>query len=379
MIYKKYEKIAVLILAGVFALAFPLCAFAESDDAYTEIYSQSGAEELKDALDDNAREFFESENIDPSDPGWVNSLTPQSVFSHIWGFIKSGAKAPLKAGFTLLGIVLVAAAVRAFRSDSEVDVSLKFAVTLAACGTLVYGVIGTVNAAVNVIKGTGSFMAAFVPVFMGLLTVSGAPVSAAAGGGMLLAAAEFTGGTVAFFITALMGAYLSVSVSASVSPLLNGAVLSDALKKFGMWMMALVSTVFLGVLSAGSAVNSAADSFSVKTAKFIIGTCVPVAGTALAGAVGTVSSSLSLLKSSVAVYGVAALAVTALPVIIELMLWRLVFCVSGALCSLFSLDETSKLFKAVDGMLAFLLGALLLVAATFIISLSVCVRAGRTV
>jgi stage III sporulation protein AE len=142
--------------------------------------------------------------------------------------------------------------------------------------------------------------------------------------------------------------------------------------------MALVSTVFLGVLSAGTAVNATADSVSLKTAKFIIGTCVPVAGTALSGAVSTVSSSLSLLKSSVGIYGVVALAVTALPVITELLLWRLVLGVGGAVCALFSLDETQKLFKAVDGMLAFLTGALLLVEATFIISLSVCVSAGRT-
>ena len=58
-------------------------------------------------------------------------------------------------------------------------------------------------------------------------------------------------------------------------------------------------------------------------------------------------------------------------------MWRLVLNVFAALCTLFSIDETSKLFKAVDGMLAFLLGAVLLIAAAFIISVSVTVSAGK--
>ena len=372
------KKIILPFLILLFALSLNLPVFAE-ENGYSEIYGQIDTDSIENSLDSTAKEFFGSEKIDPSDYNWVNSLTAESVFSHIWNFIKSGAKAPFKAGFSLLAIILTAAAVRAFRSDSQVETSLKFVVTLAVCGTLIYGVLGSINAAVNVIKGTGSFMLAFTPVFMGIVSVSGAPVSAAASGGMLLAAAEFTGGAIAFFITALMGVYLSVSVCAGVSPLLNATGLSEVLKKAGMWVMTLISTVFLGVLSAQSAVNSAADSVSVKTAKFIIGTCVPVAGTALSGATGTVSSALSLIKSSVGIYGVVALAVTALPVIAELILWRLVLNLCGAVCTLFSIDETSKLFKAVDGMLAFLTGALLLVVATFIISLSVCVSAARAV
>lgn len=371
------KKIIILFLAAIVPVILSFTALAQ--DYYTDIYGGSNADKINDSLSDTAREFFEDGGIDAADYNWVNSLTAESVFSHIWKFIKSGAKAPFTAGFTLLSVILIAAAVRAFKSDNEVDGAVRFTVTLASCGTLIYGVFGSINSTVNVIKGIGSFMLAFIPVFMGIVSVSGAPVSAAASGGMLLAAAEFTGGAAAFFITALMGIYLAVGVSASVSPLLNSTGLSDMLKKSGMWIMALISTVFLGVLTAQNAVNAAADSVSIKTAKFIIGTCVPVAGTALSGAVGTVSSSLSLLKSSVGIYGVAALAVTVLPVIAELLLWRLVLNISSAVCALFSIDETSKLFKAVDGMLAFLLGALLLVAATFIISLSVCVSAVRSV
>ena len=69
-------------------------------------------------------------------------------------------------------------------------------------------------------------------------------------------------------------------------------------------------------------VNSAADNLSMRTAKFIIGSAVPVAGGVLSEALGTLTASVSLLKSSVGIYGVVACVVIFLPLLTELFLWR---------------------------------------------------------
>ena len=369
------KKTATVLLTMLFCFALRFGVLAE--DSYSEIYKQSGAGDIENSLDRDTRAFFDSEGIDPADSGWVNSLKAENVFSHIWKFIKGGARAPFKAGFSVLGIVIIAAAVRAYSGQDPTDTAVKFAVVLSISAILAVSVYSSITAAVNMIKGSSTFMMAFVPVYMSLLTVSGTPVTAAASGALLLGAAEFIAGTAAFGLTAVMGAYMALGISSSVSPLLGGFALADTFKKAGMWVMSLFATVFVGILSVTSAVNSAADSVTARTAKFILGTCVPVAGTALSGAVSTVSSSVALLKTSVGIYGVVALAVMFLPVLIELLLWRLVLGISGGVCEAFSLNETAKLLKAVDSMIAFLTGALLLVGATFIISLSVTVSAGK--
>ncbi|MBR4761765.1 MAG: hypothetical protein IK086_03935 [Clostridia bacterium] len=369
------KKIIFIIVAAIFIFAFPFSAAAEEERQ--SIYDISGVEETKGYLSDDARDLIDGENIDVSDYNWINSIETESVFSHIWSFIKSGAKAPLRAGFCALAIIIVAAAARAFGKDGKTDAAVRFAVTLAVCSAVIYGVWGSINTAVNMLKGCSSFMLAFVPVYMGIVSVSGAPATAVSNGAMMLASAEFINAASAFFITSVMGAYLAVALSSSVSPLVNGAGLAETFKRVGTWAMSLCTTVFLGLLGAKSAVNSAADTLSAKTAKFILGTCVPVAGNTLSGAVNTVASSLSLLKSSVGIYGVIAVAAMILPVVAELLLWRLVLNLLSGVCSLFSIDETSKLFKAVDGMLGFLTGAVILAAAMFIIALAATVGAGK--
>ena len=70
------------------------------------------------------------------------------------------------------------------------------------------------------------------------------------------------------------------------------------------------------------AVNSSADTLTAKTARFIIGSSVPVAGGVLSEALGTVTASVTLLKSSVGIYGAAACAAILLPLITELLMWR---------------------------------------------------------
>ena len=97
----------------------------------------------------------------------------------------------------------------------------------------------------------------------------------------------------------------------------------------------------------------------------------------LSEAFGTVLSSVTLLRSSVGIYGAVACAAILLPLITELLMWRAVLLITSGLAGLFSLPQISGLLKAVDSMMSVLLGIILMVGAMFIISLAVVVTAGR--
>ena len=86
-----------------------------------------------------------------------------------------------------------------------------------------------------------------------------------------------------------------------------------------------------------------------------------------------------MLRSSVGIYAIVALAAILLPIVIEMLIWRIMmfFCVSVS--AQFSLGGVTKLLKAVDMMLSVLVGMVLLVAAMFIISLTVVVGAVKAV
>ena len=371
-------KKTIILTATVLVFLFSFSVSAQESD-YKDIYEYSGISETEKSLDENARNFFDSENIDITDYNWTESLKPESIFKHIINTVKNGVKAPLKCGLSVVSIVLIAAAVRLYRKGSSTDTAINLAVTLASFTILFSGVWGSITASVNAVKSSSSFMLSFVPVYMGILSISGAPATATASGSMLLLVSELAAAVAAFGQSAIIGAYLALSIGSSVSPITEKSGLDEVFKKTGVWILSLCSTVLLGILGAKSAVSAAADNMSVRTAKFILGTCVPVAGNALSGAVGTVSTSLSVLKSSVGIYGVVALAAMLIPILLELLIWRFSFLLTGAVCEIFSASKTSKLIKSFDGVFSLLTGGVLIIGATFIISLSVVVSAGRSI
>ncbi len=366
-----------LILIIFFCFVFTLGVSAEETDLYGEQYEISGAEEINDFLDDETKRFLESNGLDPKNPNWVNSISSENIISHIIDFIKSGAKAPAKAAAAIMGIILITAAVTSFGDSSGRFAPALFAAALAVVGIVAADIWGVVSSAAEALRSTSYFMLSFVPIFVGIVSLSGGAITSASMGALLIGGAEAVSSLASFFVLPAMGGYLSISICSTVSPLLNGANIGAAIKKVTLWTLSFVTTLFLGILSIQTAVNSSADSVSIRTARFILGTSVPFAGNTLAEALTTVTASVGLLKTSVGIYGVVALAVMFIPVIIELILWRITLLLTGTAATAFSLPKISGLLKAVDDMISLLLAAVLLIAGMFIISLTVVVTVGK--
>lgn len=377
----KKKILKFLILLCLIAAGFSITVFAESgetvQDFYAEQYKNSGAEEIYDNLPDAAKEYFDENNIDPSDYNWVNSLTAESVFKHIFTFIASGAKAPLKAGAGVIAIILIAAALGCVEIKSVTMSAAVYAAAAASAAVIAVPVSSVINASVNALKGTGVFMLSFIPVFAVIVAASGAAVTAVSMSALLLAAAETVTYISSFAVLPLMGGYLAISLSGAVSPAIKKSGIAETVKKLAFWIMAFISAVFVGILGIQTAVNASADTLASKTAKFIIGSSVPVAGGVLSEAINTVTASMGLLKSSVGIYGALACAVTLLPLVIELLIWRAILLVTSAVSELFSLGGIAGLLRAVDSMMSVLIGIILLVGAMFVISLAAVVTGVR--
>lgn len=370
------KRVVFLLIFLTFLFAPTLCCYAESSD-YQEQYDALEVDEIKESLNDETKRLLEENGIDPKNPDWVNRISDQGVYEHIKDFLTSGMKTPLKAGAAILSVIIVTAAITAFGTDSASNQTAIYACTVACAAIISVNILSTLSAAADTMKGCATFMLAFIPIFAAIVTLSGGAVTSVSMSSLLLGAAELVSAVSSFFIMPFMGGYLSLSVASGVSPLISRSSIAETVKKISLWTFSCVSTVFVGILGVQTAVNSAADSVSLKTAKFIIGTSVPISGTLLAEAAATISASMGLLRSSVGIYGVVALAFTVLPTVIELILWKIIITLLSSLADGFSLPKMGSLLRAIDSMLSILLGLLLLVAGLFIISLTVIVSAGK--
>lgn len=363
--------VAFIIIIMIFSAS--ASAYAASDP-YAEGYELSGAAELEGELPREAAELLREAGIEPENSSWGSSLSVSRVLSHLLSLLSGKAAAPLSAGGGLLGLIILSAAFPAV-SDGKRNGGIPLVTVLCTALCVAAPVWKSIYAAVGAIKSCSEFMLAFVPVFAGIAAISGSSISIAPSSAVLLAAAEGVGAAAAFIIIPLMGAQLAMSLCSAVSPLSVGNGLAEGIRKAAMWLFSLITTVFLGILGIQNAVNSAADTVALKTGRFILGTAVPIAGAALSEAAATVAASLSLLRASVGIYGIAALSAILLPIIVDILLWRAVLLLCASAARQFSLAAVDSVLSAIEQMLALLFGIIMLVAAMLIIALSVTVSA----
>lgn len=371
------RKILFILLLFVL-ISFPVSA-AEETGGYKDGFEMSGAEDLPYSLPQETRETLEQFGINPKDENWVNTFTSQGVFEHIWDLFFVRSSSPLKSGGIVLGIILISAAFPSFCPDGKKFEVASFAVSISVALCIIHPLWNAISAASNAIKGCASFMLSFVPVFAAIVSVSGGVATSVSMSALLLTAAEVVSSAAAFIILPAMGGYLAMSLCSSVSPLIATTNIAERLRTVAFWILSFISTVFVGILGIQTVVNSAADSLVLKTSRFIIGTSVPIAGAALSEAASTLFSSFGLLRSSIGIYGVVALSAILLPIVIELIVWRLVLLVSLTVSELTAQPSLTKILKSVDMMLSVLIAIILLIGAMFIISLTVVVNSGKSI
>lgn len=364
-----------VIVTVIIALLLINVVNAEETDVYRDQLGASGIDELEGSLPDNAKDFLNGYSLDLSDSGWVNSLSSEDFFSHIWSFLKSGCSAPIKCFCVILALIVLSSVITT-ATENNMSETVTFATVLAVSAALLRPIYAVITASVEALSGCANFMSAFIPIFAAIVTSSGKALTSVSMSATLLLSASFVTFIANYAVIPLLSGHLSLSIASSVSPLLKNTNIANTVKKLSLWIMGFISTAFIGILSIQTVVNSSADNLSLRTAKFIVGSTVPVAGGVLSEALSTVTASLTLLRSSVGIWGVLICALTFLPILLELLLWRLSLWVLSFFSETFAVMKLSSLLKSVDAVLSVLVGVLLLTAAMFIISLTVVILSG---
>jgi len=368
---KKSVFVICLVVFTIFSLSFS--AFGEETGDTNNTFS---LDELYEILDENTKEFLEENNIDIYDYNSVKNLKSENVLKHIFMLFKDGISDKFSSLAVLIGIILLGAVISSFDNENIKD-------TVLVIGTAVFSLIiandvwGSVSACVDAIRNTSKFMLSFIPILSVVTFMSGGTLSSAITSGMLVFIAQCVSFAFSYIVIPFMGVYLGITFVSSVCPFDTISEISESVKKITIWTLSLISTVFIGVLGIQTTINSQADSIGLKTVKFIIGTAIPIAGSSLAEATNTVYTSMSLMRSTVGIYGIIAISVMVIPIIIEILVWKAIFLITEFLSKILTLSKTASIIKSLSNAFSQLLTIVLFSFALFVISLGIVIAVGK--
>ena len=116
------------------------------------------------------------------------------------------------------------------------------------------------------------------------------------------------------------------------------------------------------------------DSFSMKTAKFALGSFIPLVGNALADAVGTVAGSMNVIKNTCGTMGILVMILLLLPSILQLILQRAAVGAAQVTAELLGCEKEGRLLAEIQGVFGYILAVTALAAVLFVFIMALIIR-----
>lgn len=348
--------IALIFLLIIFCFNFK-CASAKqleekenTNEILTELYQESGADELFDKLPDDAKKSFNEAGIDVSDLKSLANLNIKNIFYKLAINFKQSLANPIKILARVLAVLILCSLIYGFNlsfKKASMQKVLSTCATLFVAILIVTPVIKCINFMSSAISGTSKFMLSYVPIQVGLIAASGQSLSAYSFNLIMLSVLGAISQISSLFLVPILNAFLAIGVSSSISPNLKLKNISEIFASIAKWSLGIITTVFAGIASIENIVSSSADNLNNKAAKFAISSFVPIVGKTLSESFSTFQSCVKLLKSGVGAFAIIGVMVIFLPAILQCIVW--IFCtkIGKMFSDILGFENISTLFEAI--------------------------------
>ncbi len=364
---KKNIFLVCLTLCIVFSSIFNCSA---QSDFFNEQIESSGANELLDKLSDEQLELLDMVGLNELDFDKVFSVSPKKVFDLFYEVIRQEYISPFKSCLTAAAMIICSAVASVFITSSKKLLDcLNIFVSICVSLCIIIPMSECLSRAVSAVCVTSDFILALIPVLAAVITVIGKPTVALTYNSLCFAAAQFVSAFMSDFIRPLIQVTLSISMITGISNFINLEKTLSFIKKSVMFLMSFFSTVFITMLSIKGMLAASADNVAVRGVRFLIGNLIPVVGGAVSDAYNSIAGTLSLVKNTVAVVGIAAVAVIVMPVFIECMCWVLSLNLLVTLSDMFSQNKISSLLNGISSSVVLLGVTLVFIFVVFVLGI----------
>ncbi|MFY9175065.1 MAG: stage III sporulation protein AE [Peptococcia bacterium] len=227
-----------------------------------------------------------------------------------------------------------------------------------------------VAAGLSAINKMTGFMQLLLPILLVVLTAMGNLTSVALFQPFLMAFLSFLGFLTKTIIFPLIYLTVVLSIVNHISENFKVTKLTGLVKQFTKVGLGLTLTLFIGVITVEGVAGGVVDGVSLRTAKFVTGAFVPVAGSMFADALDAVIGGSILLKNVLGITGVIILALLVLFPVIKILVIALIYRVAAALIQLLGDSMLADTLDDLAGSLLLSFAAVLTVGIMFFLAIT---------
>ncbi|MDE5671353.1 MAG: hypothetical protein K2I14_07850 [Eubacterium sp.] len=358
-------------------LIIPQTVYAEETEDYQEYLNQYDFSFMEE-LDGDTYGLLDELGLTDFDYNTLVNFSVSDFLKSVKDVFKGAAQTPIEACIVIFVFIIISSFFQNLKSTMlNDDMSSVFSTVSALVIAVVLAVKmkTTISLACTAISVCADFVFAFVPVFCIIVAASGNTVAAFSTNTMLLSLAQTLNYISKNIFVPLTNCFLAIGICSGLRSELNLSSLLAFLKKYITTAISMAAAGFVSVLSIKTAVASRADAIGLRSIRFAINSVVPVIGSAISEGLLSIQSYSSLIRSSVGVVGIVAVALVFMPAIIEVVLWRFFLSLSSLVSDVFGDKSVSLVIKAFADAMLVMNVILILSMVTTIISIGILIAA----
>ena len=373
----KIRKIAVsLMLIPLLCVLLTFGAFAEdgSIDLPEEYYGI--VENLPPESADKLPQGLYSEDMEEIGDALLEISSAEYIFDFIGELIGNGIGDALSLAARLCGIIVLSAVFSALRRNLSEAASgaigfCVFCAVFAAIIDLVYGQIKMVS---DFFDRINSLIVSVIPVTGAVYAMGGNVSTAVASSGGMYAFLAVSEGICAKTVIPVSCICIALALCRGVAPHINLQGIASGMKKCYTFVLGMIMTILLAILSTQTSLTAAADTTAARAAKMVASSAIPVVGGSVAETLRTIASGVQYTKSVVGVSGIVVILMLLLPTLISLLLTRLALIFAGSVAELLGCEGESRLIRELDSVWGFMIAVVAMCSVMFIFAMTIFIK-----
>ena len=374
---KKILKIiAIISFAFVAAVMMTLPTVAEEIDGYKEFINSIPSD-----IEKQLPDAMYSDSIEDIAHGVKEISGIKFLLKEISRCLFSGLNDALPYAVTVLGMLVISSLARIISNSFSPDSGalMESVCSLCVFGAVITGSIGCIEKVNEYFDNLIALASSYIPLSGALYSMGGniaTAVSSSASFGIVLTLCELI---MTYTVIPVFCFCLCIALCSSFERSQALLTIGGIVKKNYIFILSLIMAILSVSISAQTFISAKADNFTMRGAKFVISSFIPHFGGSVSQSLGSVATSVELLRGAVGIGGVIIILLMLIPTVVEIAIIRLIYSVCASVAGMLGCNAESGLLGEISSLYGYLFSVSAICSSVFIISFGLLARCASAV
>lgn len=362
------KKLVVLALA-LFVLSLPVQSAELQSDIARELELERAEELIPQSIGDSEIDFS-VENTPAK-----NGMSIKTVFSTAIGYLLKGLTGEMKFLFAVMAVLIISSVILSLTDSQSFRTAAVLAVSAIIASLIADHVENTFTDVNTYVSEITDFMTGLLPFLGGLSALGGGFTLSVVQKTVLLTVINLLQNFIGAVALPICKTVIAISIAGYVSGIPLGAI-SAFITRVATKIVTVSCGILCAVLYFQSTVSSVTDSLALRSVKLAAGSFIPVVGSFVSEASGTLISGVKLVRSTFGVFAICVILYTSLRPIVSFVAVKLTVRFSGVISTLLRCDREARIFSEISAVYDLLSAIMIASACFFIFYIAIFIQSG---